>query len=68
MGALFLSIPISGVGFVLLTYGRKQDRVPQLVAGLLLLVYPYFTPGVWPMLLVGALIIGGMWLAIRQGW
>lgn len=68
MGALFLSIPISGVGFVLLTYGRKQERVPQIVAGLLLLVYPYFTPNVWSMLLVGTAIVGAMWLAIRQGW
>ena len=40
---LFLSLFPSGIGFVLLVYGKKEGRWPQLVAGLLFLVYPYFT-------------------------
>ncbi len=39
---LFISLVPSGVGFVLFVYGKKQDRWPQLGAGLLLIVYPYF--------------------------
>ena len=35
---LFLSLLPSGVGFVLFVYGKKQERWPQLVAGLLFLV------------------------------
>ena len=30
---LMLSLVPSGIGFVLLMYGRKQQRWPQLVAG-----------------------------------
>ena len=33
-----------------------------------LIVYPYFTPGVPLLLGIGALICGGLWVAVRQGW
>ena len=39
---LFLSLVTSGMGFVLFMYGKKQERWPQLVAGIVLMVYPYF--------------------------
>ena len=38
---LFLSLITSGIGFVLFVYGKKQDRWPQLVAGVALMIYPY---------------------------
>ena len=41
---LFLSLIPSGIGFVLIVYGKKQGRWPHLVAGLLLSVYPYVAP------------------------
>jgi len=65
---IFLSLIPSGVGFVLFVYGRKQDRWPHLVAGLLLMVYPYFATSVASLLGVGALIGGGLWYAVRAGW
>ena len=65
---LFLSLITSGIGFVLLVYGKKQERWPQLVAGLAFLVYPYFTPSVVSLLMIGAVLAAGLWLAIRQGW
>ena len=65
---IFLSLIPGGVGFVLFVYGKKQDRWPQLVAGLLLMVYPYFATSVVSLLGVGALIGGGLWYAIRAGW
>jgi hypothetical protein len=65
---IFLSLIPSGVGFVLFVYGRKQDRWPHLVAGLLLMVYPYFATSVVSLLGVGALIGGGLWYAVRAGW
>lgn len=67
-GSLFLSLIVSGVGFVLFMYGKKQERWPQLVAGLVLMVYPYFVGDALPMLLVGAGIVGGLWLAVRSGY
>ncbi len=65
---LFLSLIPSGLGFVLFTYGRKQDRWPQMGAGIALMVYPYFATTVAMLLLVGALIVAAMWWAITAGW
>jgi hypothetical protein len=65
---LFLSLIPGGIGFVLFVYGKKQQRYPQLVAGLAYLVYPYFTPTVLSMTGVGVLIGAGLWAAIRLGW
>jgi hypothetical protein len=67
-GLLFFSLITSGLGFVLLTYGKKQERYPQVAAGIALMVYPYFVPNLIANLLIGAVIVGAMWLAIRQGW
>ena len=65
---LFLSLIPGGIGFVLFVYGKKQGRWPHLVAGLLLMAYPYFTQDITSMTAVGAAIGGGLWLALRQGW
>ena len=43
---LILSLIPGAAGFVLFVYGKKQQRWPQLTAGLLLMVYPYFTTSV----------------------
>ena len=67
-GAIFLSLIVGGVGFVLFVYGKKQDRWPQLVAGIVLMVYPYFVGSAIPMLLVGAGVLAGLWLAVRNGY
>jgi hypothetical protein len=65
---LFLSLVTSGIGFVLFVYGKKQQRTPQFVAGLILMVYPYFvgTLALSVAIAVGIIVI--MWLAIRQGY
>ena len=63
-----ISLLVGSIGFVLFVYGKKQARYPQLVAGLVLMVYPYFVGNAWAMLVVGAIIIGGLWLAVREGW
>jgi hypothetical protein len=65
---LLLSLFPSGVGFVLLVYGKKQGRWPQLAAGLALMVYPYFATTVWTLVGVGALIGTALWWAVRLGW
>ena len=66
-GSLVASLVISSVGLVLTSYGKKLARPPQLVVGLVLLIYPYFVPAVVPMVLVAAVLLAGMWLAIRRG-
>jgi 4-hydroxybenzoate polyprenyltransferase len=65
---LFLSLIPGGIGFVLFVYGKKQERWPQLVAGLLFMVYPYFATTVLSLLSVGVLLGAGLWLSIRLGW
>jgi hypothetical protein len=65
---LFLSLIPGGIGFVLFVYGKKQARWPQLVAGLAFMAYPYFTPSIVSMTIVGALLGAALWVAIRGGW
>jgi hypothetical protein len=65
---LFLSLIPSGVGFVLFVYGKKQERWPHLVAGLALLVYPYFATSVATLVGIGVAICVGLWCAVRLGW
>jgi hypothetical protein len=65
---LFLSLIPSGVGFVLLTYGRKQERWPYVVAGLIFMVYPYFTDSLTALIGVGVALGVALWLAVRSGW
>ena len=72
-----VSLVLSGVGAVLLHYGRKMRRwpqgvagaalVPQIVVGLAMLIYPYFVPTVLPMAAIGAGILVVMLLALRLG-
>ncbi|HUL75092.1 MAG TPA: hypothetical protein VLT86_18405 [Vicinamibacterales bacterium] len=66
--SLFIELIVSSIGFVLLVYGKKQGRLPHLLAGLAYLVYPYFVPDWLWMAIVGAAIGGGLWWAVRQGY
>jgi hypothetical protein len=65
---LFLSLITGGIGLVLIVYGKKQHRWPQLAAGIALTVYPYFVDDVTWSIAIGAGILAGLWLAVRQGW
>lgn len=65
---LFLSLFPSGIGLVLFVYGKKQQRWPQLAAGLALMIYPYFATTTLSLTIAGAAIGAACWLAIRAGW
>ena len=65
---LFVSLIPSGVGFVLFVYGKKQGRWPQMVGGLLLMVYPYFATSLVSLVATGSVIGFMLWYAIRLGW
>jgi hypothetical protein len=65
---LFLSLIPSGAGFVLFVWGKKQQRWPQLAAGLALLIYPYFTGSVVSLIGVGLAIGASLVAALRLGW
>jgi hypothetical protein len=65
--SLWASLVISSIGLVLSSYGKKMARPPQLVVGLVLLIYPYFVPALVPMLIVAGVLLLGLWVAIRRG-
>ena len=67
-GSLIAMLFVSTIGFSFFLYGKKQARIPQFVAGLLMMVYPYFiTDPLW-MTTVAAAMLGGLWAAVRAGW
>ena len=60
-GSLFASLGIGTVGFGIFLYGKKQQRIPHLVVGIALMAYPYFVPGVLPMIAIAAGLIAALW-------
>ena len=65
---LFLGLITGGIGFVLFVYGKKQERWPQLAAGLAFMVYPFLATSVVALIAWGALISVGLWSMLRLGW
>ena len=66
--ALFASFFVSSIGFVAFMYGKKQGRAPQLVIGLILMVFPYFVSNALAIGGIGAALVGLLWLAVKFGW
>jgi hypothetical protein len=67
VGAFLAGMLVSGIGFVLLVYGKRMSRFPQLAVGLVLLVYPYFVPSVIWMLAIAVVLLAALWFAVRAG-
>jgi len=61
------SLLVGGIGFVAFMYGKKQKRLPQMLAGVVMFVYPYFVSNIWIMLGIAAAILIAMFVAIRSG-
>ncbi len=66
-GTLIAGFVVSSIGFVLFMYGKKMQRMPQLITGLVLMIYPYFVPGVWAMLGIGAVLLILLYVALARG-
>ena len=64
---LLLGAFISLIGLALFMYGRKEMRIPHIVAGLVLMVYPYFVGSLVLELVIAAVAIGGLAFASRVG-
>jgi hypothetical protein len=56
-GYLIANLLVSGVGFVLFSYGKKQRRFPHMVMGVVLMVYPYFVSDVALMFGIGVVLM-----------
>lgn len=66
-GSLFLSLAIGTVGAGFFIYGKKQGRLPQLVGGIVLSLYPYFISNLWVMGGIALGVIAAIAVAIRAG-
>ena len=65
--SLLLSLLIGCVGFVCFAYGKKQQRFPQMIAGVVLCVYPYFVSNLLLMAGIGVLVLALLAVAVRLG-
>jgi len=66
-GSLIASLIVSAIGFVVFGYGKRLQRVPQIVVGLVLMGFPYLVPSVPLMAGIAAVLLVGLWLAVRLG-
>ena len=66
-GNLFLSLVIGTIGAVFFMYGKKQRRIPHLLGGIVLSLYPYFIPNLWIMGGIAVAIVLAVWLATMMG-
>lgn len=65
---LLAGFAVSTVGFSVFLYGKKQARLPQLVAGLVMMIVPFVLPGAGWIAIGGALVAGATWFAVRAGY
>jgi hypothetical protein len=68
LGGLVVGGFISLIGLSVLMYGRKEVRIPHIVAGLILIVFPYFVGIWWLALAIAAVILAGLAVASHLGW
>lgn len=66
-GALLTSMLVSSVGFVLVVYGRKMARLPHVVVGAVLLIFPYFVASVVAMLGIAVALCLVLWILVQRG-
>jgi hypothetical protein len=57
VGSLFVSIVAGAIGLAYLVYGRRQQKIAPLIAGVLLCTCPYFIDSLTWLCVVGALLL-----------
>ncbi len=65
---ILLQLAVGGAGFVLFTYGRRQERMPYLLAGLLLMALPFVATTSTALVAGSALLGVATWWVVRLGW
>jgi hypothetical protein len=64
---LMASMLVSTIGLGFFLYGKKQQRMPHLVSGVVLMVFPYFVDGAGWMAGIGAAVLAALAVALRAG-
>jgi hypothetical protein len=67
-GGLMASLVIGAVGMGVFLYGKRQERYPQLIGGVALMVYPYFVGGQTLTWVIGGVIIAAITAAVQAGY
>jgi|RhiMethySRZTD1v2_1073278.scaffolds.fasta_scaffold1514016_2 hypothetical protein len=65
---LFASFLVSTVGLGFFLYGKKMLRIPQLVSGIAMMVYPCFLGSATVIYAIGGALVTALWIAVRLGW
>jgi hypothetical protein len=65
---LLVSFLIGIVGAACFVFGRRQGRLPFLMAGVTLMVFPYFVSNLALMGAITLIILVSLWGAVRLGW
>lgn len=65
--SLLASLLVSSIGMATFVYGKRQSRLPQMVAGVALMVFPYFVSNVLLMAGIAVVLLVGLWVAVRAG-
>ncbi len=66
-GWMFAGLLVSTVGMGLFLYGKKQTRLPQLLAGIVMMIYPGFVASPALIYAIGGTLCVGVWVAVRSG-
>ncbi len=56
-GYLFFSIIWGIFGMAYFTYGKKQNQIPLIILGLLLMIFPYFVTDLFTMNILGCVLL-----------
>lgn len=64
---IFVAFFVGLVGFAIFIYGKRQGRLPHLLAGVLLMAYPYFVDNAAISGGIGVAIVLALWGAVRLG-
>lgn len=67
LSGILSSLLVGSVGYVLFHYGKRSVRTPQLVSGLVLMVFPTFVSNLSWMFAITALVLAGLWACLRAG-
>jgi hypothetical protein len=64
---LLASLVVGIVGLAVFVYGRKQSRLPHMLAGLVLMVFPYFVGNLILMTGIAVGVVAALVLVVRLG-
>ena len=56
-GMLALNLLLGAFGLAYFVYGKKNGAIVPLVCGVSLMIFPYFISGLFPLILVGLILI-----------